>query len=182
MDKPYTVYENFLEESYFKELQGLLTSKDFPWFYMPRSGSSLNHFDFDFMFFHSFYHFKDGVNSGFFEPLLPLIIKTGIQSGKTNLMRVKANLYTNQSENMVHHKHTDYPEETDYKTAVFNLTTCDGGTIFYIDGKEEFVESIENSIVIFDGPTEHAGVTQKNSNIRTLLNMDFNDGEYLGRY
>ena len=68
------------------------------------------------------------------------------------------------------------------KTAVFNLTTNDGGTIFYIDGKEEFVESIENSVVIFDGPTDHAGVTQKNSNIRTLLNMDFNDGEYLGRY
>jgi len=72
--------------------------------------------------------------------------------------------------------------ELDYKTAVFNFTTCDGGTIFYIDGKEEFIESVENSVVIFDGPTEHAGVTQKNSNIRCLLNMDFNEGTLNGRY
>jgi len=182
MSKPYKVYKDFLDESYFKELKNLFINQNFQWFYKPRSGDGETHFDFDFMFVHSFYHFKNGVNSNFFEPLLPLVMKTGIAAGKTNIMRVKANLYTNQSDNITHHKHTDYPDELDYKTAVFNFTTCDGGTIFYIDGKEEFVESIENSVVIFDGPTDHAGVTQKNSNIRTLLNMDFNDGEYLGRY
>ena len=182
MSKPYKVYENFLDESYFKEIQALVTSKDFPWFYLPRSGSGNDHIDFDFMFFHSFYHFRNGVNSDFFQMMLPLVMKTGIEAGKTNIMRVKANLYTNQASNIVHKKHVDYVMEKDYKTAVFNFTTCDGGTIFYIDGKEEFVESKENSVVIFDGPTEHAGVTQKNSNLRVLLNMDFNDGEYLGRY
>lgn len=180
--KPYKVIENFLNEEYFNQIKYTLTGSDFPWFYTPRTGDGADHFNFDFMFVHSFFHFKDGVNSPYYELLLPLVTKTGIVAGKSNIMRVKANLYTNQADNIIHQKHTDYPDELDYKTAVFNFTTCDGGTIFYIDGKEEFVPSIENSVVIFDGPTEHAGVTQKNSNIRCLLNMDFNEGEFNGRY
>lgn len=180
--KPYKVINNFLEENYFKELQNTFTNNNFAWHYQPRSSDMPDAFDFDFMFTHNCYHFKHGVRSNVFELLQPLIIKTGITTGKSYLMRAKANLYTNQAENIVHQKHTDYPAETDYKTAVFNFTTCNGGTIFYIDGKEEFVESVENSIVVFDGPTDHAGVTQTNSNIRVLLNMDFNEGDFIGRY
>ena len=180
--KPYKVIENFLEKDYFKELKDAFTSNEFPWHYQPRSGYGHDSFDFDFMFTHSFYHFKNGVMSNGFQLLQPLIIKTGIASGKSFLMRAKANLYTNQADNKVHQKHTDYPNEKDYKTAVFNFTTCDGGTIFYIDDKEEFIKSVENSVVIFDGPTDHAGVTQTNSNVRVLLNMDFNDGVFNGRY
>lgn len=180
--KPYKVINNFLNDDYFKELQTTFTSNKFPWHYQPMSSNTPKGFDFDFMFTHNCYNFDYGVASSVFELIQPLIIKTGIEAGKSNLMRAKSNLYTNQAENFVHQKHTDYPAEIEYKTAVFNFTTCDGGTIFYIDGKEEFVESVENSIVIFDGPTEHAGVTQTNSNIRVLLNMDFNEGEYIGKY
>lgn len=184
MNKPYQVYENFLEEEYFNDLYKLFTGYHNPWYYQPRSADMDGTFDFDFMFAHKIYDHKTGIHSPLWNDLQKLILKVGITAGKTNVMRAKANLYTVQSEKQIHQKHTDYPveAETGYKTAVFNFNTCDGGTIFYVDGKEDFIPSIANSVVIFDGPTEHAGVTQTNSNIRCLLNLDYNDGEFLGEY
>ena len=60
--KPYKVLENFLDREYFDKLKHTLTSSDFAWFYAPRSGNGDNHFDFDFMFVHSFFHFKNDLD------------------------------------------------------------------------------------------------------------------------
>ena len=82
-------------------------------------------------------------------------------------------MYTNQGENIYHGVHTDFPYLEKYTTAVYNFTTCNGGTVLYIDDKEVVIPSEENTLLVFDGVIEHKGFTQTDTKNRVLINYDF---------
>ena len=159
-------YKNLLNISYFNELNDLVTNPNFAWHF----NKNTSHNDGNFMFTHVLYNDEAGVNSNYYESFLPLIIKAGTVIGKSTLLRAKLNLYTNQGANITHATHIDYDETIgEYTSAVFNFTTCDGGT--YIE--EKFFVSEANSMCSFPGPTMHSGVTQTDAPVRIVLNLNY---------
>lgn len=166
-------YNNLLNINYFDELNSLLINPNFEWYF----NQNTSHKDGNFMFTHVLYNDEAGVNSKYYEQFLPLIIKSGIVVGKSTLLRAKLNLYTNQGDNITHASHIDYDETIgDYTSAVFNFTTCNGGTNFQLsDNENKFVPSVANSLAVFPGPTMHSGVTQTDKDVRILLNLNYID-------
>lgn len=161
-------YDNFLNKNYFDELNNLVTDPNFEWYL----NKNTSHNDGNFMFTHVLYNDEAGFNSRHIEHFLPLIIKAGIVIGKPTLLRAKLNLYTNQGKNITHAKHIDYDKTMgEYISSVFNFTTCNGGTKF----EEKFVISKANSMCSFPGPTPHSGVTQDDTPVRVLLNLNYID-------
>lgn len=165
----YEVFDNVLED--FKDLKNTwCNSSNIAWFYN-KSTTDLDG-DNNFMFTHHLYRNKQ-ITSNFFNTIQELTYKVSILSGKSKLLRVKANMYTNQGKSIYHEKHTDYKDIDNFKTAVFNFNTCNGGTILYFDNKKVNIPSVENTLLIFDGNILHNGYTQTDTSTRILINFDF---------
>jgi len=166
----YELIENVLQD--FKDLQDLWCNRDnISWYYNSSTLSGKNA-DNNFMFTHALYR-NDQISSNFYNTIQEVIFKVSNYSKKTKLLRVKANMYTNQGKHIYHTKHTDYEDIDEFTTAVFNFTSCNGGTVLYIDDEEIVVPSIENSLLVFDGNITHQGFTQTDKDNRVLLNIDF---------
>lgn len=172
----YKLYENVLEKNYFQELQQEFNyGSNIPWYF---NGSTIKDSikykeDNQFMFTHNIYS-NNEVKSNLFEHLTKLSFTIANIVNKNNLLRIKANMYTNQGTSKSHSKHTDFPDMDNYITAVFNFTTCNGGTLLYVDDKEINFKSKENSLLVFDGKILHNGYTQTDTHNRVLINYDFN--------
>ena len=164
------LYKNFLKSNDYVLLSELLQDKFFPWYFYNTSIDN-GEYDNDFMFVHTVFEKEVGINSPQFFNFIPLMNNISAQIGvkHTELLRIKANMYTNQGKKIIHEKHTDYPKINNYTTAVYNLTSCNGGTQF----NENFIPSEANSLLVFDGNTPHSGVTQSDTDIRLLVNFDF---------
>ena len=90
----------------------------------------------------------------------------------TALIRIKANLTMKTQDPFTCNFHTDVTNDyKNSKTAVFYLNNNNGYTLFK-KGKRK-VESVANRIVIFDAKEEHTTVTQTDTNIRVVLNLNF---------
>lgn len=169
----YKVHKNILNEEAYESIHSLFNGNQFPWYYQGSTlGESNIYEDDEFMFAHKFFY-QSEITSSYFQTLLPttLAVSNIVKSNK--LLRIKANMYTNQGENIYHGVHTDYPKIKKYTTAVYNLTTCNGGTVLYIDGEEVVIPSEKNTLLVFDGVIEHKGFTQTDTKNRTLINYDF---------
>lgn len=170
MKEKIKIYDNLIDLEYLKVLYETFTSVDFQWFLNKKTTHYQD--DNDFMFGHIFY--ADGlVNSDYYNLLINLQNAVVSKSNHKKLMRIKANLYVNLGKNITHRKHTDYPNVDSYTTCVYNLTTCNGGTVFYLDDEEYNVKSEQNSLIVFDGNIEHSGITQSDKDFRLLINFDF---------
>jgi hypothetical protein len=86
------------------------------------------------------------------------------------IYRVKVNLGTRTSTPIVGGFHSD----TDFNntTAIFYLNNNNGYTIFE-DGSK--IDSVENRLVVFDSNIQHSGVSQTDSNIRCVINLNYID-------
>jgi len=168
------LYKNILSKDNYNLLSEIMESNYFPWYYYKTSlHESVSTKRDDYMFVHTLYDKNVGLNSPEFENFIPLLNTVSAYVGKehTNLLRIKANLYTNQNKSVTHEEHEDYPKLDNYTTAVYNLTTCNGGTKFY--NPDKFIDSVQNSLLVFDGKSVHSGVTQSDTAIRILVNFDF---------
>ena len=65
--------------------------------------------------------------------------------------------------------HRDIDDDDSYSTAIFYLNTNNGGTRF----ENDFVQSVANRLVLFDGPLLHETVVQTDSNVRMLYNINY---------
>ena len=112
----------------------------------------------------------------------PKCVGSPKDGNECKLIKMKMNLYTNQGVNVKHGVHYDVLENgrprTDIVTSVFNFTTCNGSTIILDkDEKGEYtkeveVPSIENSMVMFNNPHPHYGITQNDTPARIVLNTN----------
>ena len=167
----YKVIENLIDKEEFTKLQDIFHNSSYlPWYYNSKTTNDEN--DNDFMFTHTIY-LDDKIKSEIYDSCVNLFFSVSQQVEKSKLLRIKANLYTNQNKNIYHKVHVDIKELKDYKTAVFNFTTCNGGTILFLDDEEINIPSVENSLIVFDGNIKHQGYTQTDTNTRVLLNFDF---------
>ena len=165
----YELIEDVLDKEIYEEINKKFNSSFFPWFY---NDITIAGADNNFMFTHHIYR-NGQISSEYFNDILPVLFEVGITTGKSKLLRVKANLYTNQNENIYHATHTDFPDLEKYYTAVYNFTECNGGTILFKEDDDIKIPSIKNSLLVFDGYIPHQGFTQTDKNSRVLLNIDF---------
>ena len=86
-----------------------------------------------------------------------------------NIIRAKLNFFGRYETNKGLGMHRDIDDDDNYSTAIFYLTTNNGGTRF----ENDFVQSVANRLVLFDGPLLHESVVQTDSNIRMLYNINY---------
>ena len=85
------------------------------------------------------------------------------------LYRIKINCHPHQHNRPKSAFHTDDTEP--HKTAIFMINSCDGYTEFE-DGTK--LDSVRNTLYIFDGSILHRSVGQTDSKIRININVNFN--------
>lgn len=160
------VYDNFLSQQNFLNLQKVLLGKDFPWFMTPvisNTGTKISQ-DYNFQFSHVVY--RDFTPQSNAMDLVNPIIQ---QLDPLAILRIKANLTTRTDQVIEHGYHTDYPKEVECLTGVFYVNTTDGYTKFLTG---EFVTGLENRLVLFDSRLQHTGTTCTNSNVRCVINFN----------
>jgi len=149
------------------------TMKDMPWYY----SKVTNNTEPGFMFGHLFYYSKINkeINSDEYEGcVLPVIKKLQKLKDikKLELLRAKANLYTNVGKQIKHGYHLDLQEDNfNGKIALYNITTNNGYTEFKTGEK---IKSVANSLILFDGNIEHRSVSQTDTDLRMNININFN--------
>jgi hypothetical protein len=159
------VFDNFLEEENFKELQTLLLGGWFPWYFNDGIASVNTDSVYDYQFTHTFV--RDGEVSSDWMSYLDCIIQ---KIKPKTILRVKANLLTASKEIIESDFHTDVEDTTKSKTAILYINTNDGYTIFK-DGTR--ISSIENRFVVFDSNIIHKGTNCTNQKSRCVINFNF---------
>lgn len=158
----YKVTDNFLEKEIFLKMQKKFLGPWMSWYYNFAVLSDDEHEE-HFQFTHMIYD-DWSARSSVIEDVMPLIKKINPAA----LVRIKANLGTKTEKN----EKTGFHKDMDFSctTAVFYLNSNNGYTIFE-DGTK--IESIENRLVEFDSELLHSGVTQTDTKVRVLLNMNY---------
>jgi hypothetical protein len=155
------IIDDFLLNNELKNIQNLLFSNNFPWYFIPKVGTEddqgLNVFHFNHLVYENN---KINSNEGI-EILKPILNKLNIKA----LIRIKINLYTCTSKIIKHNYHKD--TEFKCKTSLFYVNTNDGFTGF----KNKIVNSLENRIVNFDSTIPHYSTSCTNSNLRISINF-----------
>lgn len=166
------IINNFLPENIYKTLYDYVSGENFAWFYIDKSvhDEEKDHF----MFCHTLFVDQVGVNSDVFNFMLPLLTYTSAVSPHHNLLRIKANLYTQTEYIKEFARHEDYPELDQYTTCVYNFDTSNGYTKFFYEDKTETIQREANSLIIFNGKIEHYGTTQSDKKTSVVVNFDFN--------
>ena len=165
------VVDDFIPEHKFKDLEFMMMSHAFEW-YWSDGQAEIPQTD-RFMFNHLFYkcgtkfgddYIGSGPNSNHYDLIKPCIR----QLRSKTIRRIKANLTTKTTSHEEGGYHTDY---SDITTAVYYINTNNGYTQFK-DGTK--VESVANRAVIFDSNLEHQGVSCTDEKRRVVINFNFN--------
>ena len=190
------VHKNVLGQNDYEALESAITSDEFAWYFSP------HHLENEFQpdeanlwhFTHSFYDDRQTsvINGGMrgdktilsqynsnitkeFESIVNFVDST---YGPSQLLRCKANLYTNQTHSVhpesrfrVHYKdHVDQADygEDDVMIAIFSVGESNGGTVI----GDTFYESEKNQLIVFNNIPHH-GVSQKDTQTRICINYNF---------
>lgn len=169
------IYDNFLDNNTFRNIQDHFTSYDFPWYY---NTSVIDENDLDkqnvnnglnFQFVHTIHRFETSQSNSFFV-IKPLLEQMNIFT----VLRIKANLVTNSgSEIYEHGMHVDLncPSHIKSKTATFYINSNNGYTLIEKTGQK--IDSVENRLAVFDSNLRHTGSTCTDSKCRIVLNINY---------
>lgn len=163
------LFDNFLDEQNFIDLQSIICGSNFPWYYNDDVAYGGEDIQLDnYQFTHCFY--KQFVpHSDFYQFLFPVLKNLNICS----LIRVKANLLTRTEKHIEHGLHIDIPylkENQCSKTAILYMNTNNGYTKFEDKTK---VESVANRLITFDSRLRHTGATCTNEKNRIVINFNY---------
>ena len=140
------------EREVFENIRRSVMDPSFPWFY---SGTTASSYDkSDYLFYHWLYQDGNQMSDHFNPVLMPLL--------------GKINLYTKKSKHIKTAFHTDSPEP--HKVALFSINTNNGYTLFK---NKDMAPSVETTMVLFDGQTEHCSVAQTDEHVRINININY---------
>ena len=159
MQNQIQIVPNFLEFYTFSELYNQFNSPNFPWFWTQSPGEpeqyiNLLYFD---------HQFSSAMNPNMNRCLMAATNKLGVIS----ILRVKLNATPKGAPEQ--EWHTDWQISTPSKTCVLYLNDNDGYTEF----REDIVNSVSNTAVIFDTNLKHRGVPQTDTDRRLVLNISY---------
>jgi len=172
--------DNFLPPEIHKVLMDILCNESqdydniaaFPYFF--RNGVSYPG-DGAFAFGHTLWNdgFEQEHNQNIIDPIdgwwfstlgIPLVSRIGMR----RLLRMKVNCYTRREIPIIGGYHVDYDE--DHMVGIYMVNTNNGYTEFENGDR---MDSIANTMYIFDGRHRHRGVNQTDTDIRVNINIGF---------
>jgi hypothetical protein len=153
------IIDNFLDKKLFEEIQNILLSSEFAWYYnkdMNFEGDNKIYFthkiyESPIYFSNKFYLFKNVLN----------------KINPKSLLRIKGNLYVKEKQKTKHNDHVDYTFK--HKGCLFYINNNNGETYF---GKEKVLPK-ENRMVFFDPSKKHSSSSCDDSNIRITINFNY---------
>ena len=166
------IQDNFLPHHEFEQIQRLLMSSNFPWFFNTHTVyTDDNHNSFQFPHFSHLFYNAWHVQSNHFEHLQPFFKPLEVYS----LQRLKANLLARTDKTFLNEFHVDEPTMASDKlekftTAIFYINTNNGYTEF-ADGTK--VESVANRMVTFPSNIEHRGTSCTDEKARIVINFNY---------
>lgn len=158
------VIDNFLSPEEFAPIKEYMMGPEFPWYFLSSvdyDGENTNKFQ----FVHNFIMIETGRVSNSMGILSPVLNKLDMK----HLLKLKANCNPRGDGKNIGEHHVDNGVPTAL-TAVYYINTNNGGTEFQ---SGEFVESVENRIVIFDSTMAHRGVSCTDEKVRVLANINY---------
>tara|TARA_R100000664_G_scaffold30113_1_gene42403 strand:- start:3502 stop:3981 length:480 start_codon:yes stop_codon:yes gene_type:complete len=156
------IIKNFIDDEIkFKEMQNLLMSADFPWYYQNTVSSPTDKSGF--YFTHNL--FIDNKSTTYFNSVASPILG---RLKFNHLIRIRANCYTNNGFAQTHGWHVDGHEN--HKVAILGINDCNGYTEF--KNYDKFL-SKENEIILFEGCEQHRSCTQTDTNLRININVNY---------
>ena len=174
------IEDNFLDQEKFDELQALMLSDDFAWYYN-NVVDTIKDVD-KFQFFHIFYRDNsvctfyryNAPTSNFIDQLNPILEKMGED---LCLNRIKANLLTKTSNIIENRFHADLgfmseEKQKQWTTSIFYINTNNGYTEFE-DGTK--VESVANRMITFPTNLKHRGTSCTDEKTRMVINFNYFD-------
>ena len=164
MDIKHIVQDNYLNETDYKNLKNIMLGGDFPWYFNDKVADMNDQDKFHFYWTHTFFKQDGGVTSSFYKILDPILKKLKFKA----LIRIKANLFSNQGKIVEHEDHSDFPFA--HKGALFSLNTCNGSTILKNNTK---ISSIANRMLLFDPSIPHRSSTCTDENTRVNININY---------
>ena len=163
------VKDNFLSNAHLTQLNELIDSYSFPWFFQKEQVEEKN----DGYFFSHILYDPNLEKSIFFDPVFNIF---NSYLKYSFLCRCIVNLIPRQSTPSISIFHTDFqhnvlkPDEDKITTAIFYLNTNNGYTEF--KGRDR-IDCVENRLVMFPAKTFHRAVGQTDVIQRIVLNFNF---------
>ena len=155
------VKDNFLNDIEFEKIRKNIMGNNFPWFfsdYITNTNDGINKF----YFIHNLFK-QPCTISEWFKLFNNFLEKIEYKS----LLRIKANLYLQTKNKVVHKPHRDYPYK--HKGCILYINNNDGETFF---GKEK-VKPKANRVVFFNPSTEHSSSTCTDQQRRININFNY---------
>ena len=164
------VIQNFLSKEAHDKIKTVMCNYDkfdhveFPWYLSRNVASTESNNDKEFYMYHPFYWDHAPASQWFNELLLPLMQELQPRS----LMRVKGNLYPGTETILEHEPHVD--DTFSHRGALYFVNTNDGYTTLN-DGTK--VNSVENSVLLFDPSEPHFSSTCTDDKFRVTINVNY---------
>ena len=155
------IYRNFLPKKDIHLINTTLTSGSFPWYYEPRQiKNSIKDTSF---LSHTFFINGKENSSGFFL-MKPILKKLKVK----NILCISANLCLKGLFHCAWHV-DDFTKNLKHNTAIYYLNTNNGYTEF----KNKKIKCEKNKIVIFNAKQKHRAIGQTDTNIRMVINFNY---------
>ena len=165
--------ENVLKRKEWQELNALLNTHSFPWYYMNTTA-----YDYEqptpwgFSFFHMLLDKGHPVSNYWisFRSIVEFLAKmSGVQN--SYIGRVRLGLITRTPKTIIHTPHVDF--EVPHTTLLYYINKSDGNTLFYNNNKVIHENEYKhNSMMIFDGAISHSSTTPIKHDTRIALNIN----------
>ena len=165
MNTKIKVVDDFLPKENFKNIQDVMLSSDFPWYY----NSVIDRLDDEgkFQFQHYLYRNNRPLSSFYnewYDMLVMPIVDWSV------LDRIKANLLTRTPEIIENEFHTDInPPTKPLTTSIFYVNTNNGYTML----ESNKIKSVENTILLFESSKKHYGTSSTDTQSRITINFNY---------
>ena len=163
INKDIVVTKNFLPENIFKNIQQLVSSPDFGWFYQKEQNPYAKD---GFFFSHKLYD-KDDIISNHYNNIIFNIFRKKLNY--QTLVRAQINLITRSDKARRSIFHRDF-ENKIMTTGIFYINENNGYTEFESGEK---IKSISNMFVEFPINLKHRAVSQTDVDVRVVLNLNY---------
>lgn len=159
-DPGFTIIDDFIEATYFKQLQEIVLGDQMPWFFQKQ----VNSHDKESSYFTHILYDNYGPCSNFWGHFTNLALRLDAKA----FIRIKMNCYPRTEKIITHASHVD--EDFEHRGALFYWNTNNGKTILENGVK---IDSVANRMLLFNAARPHQSTTCTDQPARYNTNFNF---------
>lgn len=159
-DPGFTIIDDFMEATYFKQLQEIVLGDQMPWFFQKQ----VNSHDKQSSYFTHILYDNYGPCSNFWGHFTNLALRLEAKA----FIRIKMNCYPRTEKIITHASHVD--EDFEHRGALFYWNTNNGKTILENGVK---IDSVANRMLLFNAARPHQSTTCTDQPARYNTNFNF---------